>query len=105
MPRVTTQEHYRRHCFLRMLWCEPGLDIFFSLLCVSTQWQLHEYYCPNENLDEAEFKEHCQATDTKFPRLCYIVGKNFKVIEGFFMAASKVFGVDQAQMRQAIMVA
>lgn len=105
MPRITNQEHYRRHCFLRMLWCDPGLNIFFALLSVSAQWQLHEYYRPAEDLNEAEFKRHCQAIVTKAPQLRHVVGKHFKVIEDLFVAASKAFGVDQAQMRQAVAMA
>jgi hypothetical protein len=103
MPRVTSLEHYRRHRFLQMLWREPGLDIFFALLLTPAQWQLHEYYQPDEDLDELEFSQQRGSIDRRHPTLCHVAGKHFKLIESAFIAASREFGANEAQMNRAVM--
>src|SRR5680860_695176 len=103
MPRVTSSEHYRRHRFLQMLWREPGLDILFSLLDTPAQWQLHDYYQPDQDIDEFKFNQLRNAIDRKDPARCHVVGRHFRLIEDGFVAASRAFGADQGQMRQAIM--
>lgn len=105
MPRVTNSEHYRRHQFLQMLWREPGLDVFFSLIGTTAQWRLHDYYQPDKDLDEADFNRHRKAVDRDNPLLTHVVGKNFRTIESAFVVVSREFGVDQNQMCRAIAAA
>jgi len=105
MPRVTSSEHYRRHRFLQMLWREPGLDRLFSLLDTPAQWQLHDYYQPDQDLDEVEFNQLRRAVDRKDPARRHVVGRHFRLLEESFVAASRAFGADQDQMQSAIAAA
>lgn len=105
MSRITDQEQYRRYQFLQMLWCESKLQVFWALLSLPAQWQIHEYYRPAEELSPTELNDHLQKLKTQRPELSRVAGRHFKYLEAVFTAASRAYGVNQEQMQTAIMVA
>jgi hypothetical protein len=102
MPRVTDAEHYRRHQLLYAIWHQPGLRSLLSLLSVSAQWNLHEYYFLSRRFNQSGFTTRRQAIDREQPELRHVVGKHFKIIERSFAAASRAHGISAQQMQTAI---
>lgn len=104
MTRVSCAEYYRRHCFVRMLFSEPALQIFFTVLNMNKQWELHQYYATDHDFSELEFLEHRRELDKRSPSLGHRAGKHFKVLECAFIEASRAQGFTRQQMKQAVTV-
>jgi hypothetical protein len=85
-----------------MIWTEPGLSSLFALLPLQAQWDLHDYYQPDQELDEAAFNQSRAELDRSRPYLIHQAGKHFRVLESTFVKLSRDYGVDPEQMSRAI---
>ncbi|PPI07380.1 hypothetical protein [Rathayibacter sp. AY1B8] len=102
MPRVDSAEHFRRHQFLRLVFQDQSLQIFFALLDLTKQFDIHEYYATDRDYGEQEFLEHRKELDVKHPSMRNEVGKSFKLIEGAFITASRAHGVTDEQREEIV---
>lgn len=101
MPRVPHSEHFRRHQFLRLVFQDQSLQIFFALLDLTKQFDLHEYYATDRDYGEQEFLEHRKELDATHP-MRNEVGKSFKLIESAFITASRAHGVMDEQREEIV---
>ncbi|WP_146076534.1 hypothetical protein [Rathayibacter sp. AY1A7] len=102
MPRITSSEHFRRHQFLRLVFQDQSLQVFFALLDLTKQFDIHEYYATDRDYGEQEFLEHRKELDVKHPSMRNEVGKSFKLIEGAFITASRAHGVTDEQRKEIV---
>lgn len=102
MSRVTNEEHFRRHQFLRLVFQDQSLQIFFALLDLTRQFDIHEYYATDRDYDEQEFLEHRKELDSTHPSMRNEVGKSLKLIEGAFITASRAHGVTDEQREEIV---
>jgi len=102
MPRVPHGEHFRRHQFLRLVFQDQSLQIFFALLDLTKQFDVHEYYATDRDYGEQEFLEHRKELDATHPTMRNEVGKSFKLIEGAFITASRAHGITDEQREEIV---
>lgn len=85
-----------------MIWTDPGLQGLFGPLTVEVQWQLHEYYQPSLDLDEASLTRLRTELDQPKPSLAHQAGKHFKLLESTFIRLSREYGATSQQIRRAV---
>lgn len=78
MSRLTANTHYQCHTFLRRLWLTH--DVLFSVLSVSAQQQLHDFYRPAVELTPQELQAHRKVVTTREPSLPNRAGKHYRRI-------------------------
>ncbi len=102
MPRITPKEQYRRHEFLRMLLEDPSLHIFFGLLSINAQMEIHQFYKSSLDMTESEFIDHVKYQNQIDPSLRHRAGKHYKFLEEAFVIASRAYGADDKMIIEAV---
>lgn len=102
MARITAPAQYKRHKILRLFKTENGLDLLFLLLPLRKQYQLHEYYATDADLDEAAFREHRRRLDEAYPSMVHEAGKSYRLIERTFTKLSNDAGYGPTVAREIL---
>jgi hypothetical protein len=102
MPRVTLKDQYNRYKFLRKLWCNRDLRIFYLLLSYKAQQELTDFYQPNEELTEEQFYSHLANIDKEPSDIFHTAGKYFKYLEQEYLAITEFCNNDQDMIKQVV---
>ena len=102
MPRVTLKQQYNRYKFLRKLWCNRDLRIFYLLLSYKAQQELVDFYQPNEELTEDQFRSYLVNIGKESSDLIHTTGKYFKHLEKEYLAITEFCNNDQDRIKQAV---
>ncbi len=76
MPRLTDKQYLKYRKYLRKLWLtRTGL---YANLLPTQQWQIHEYFRPDEELTDKQLLAHRKDITAQYPSLPHQAGRTIK---------------------------
>jgi hypothetical protein len=101
MPRVTNDEQYKRHLFLRTIWIDPISQPCWSVLSATEQWKLHTFYQAAEDLTVELFRVHLRTMRQDQPGNFQVCGKLYRQVEVAFVQQTRRTNTQQREQPES----
>jgi hypothetical protein len=93
VPRLSNTAYCGRHEFLQRAWYD--FQIIYTILSPQAQWDLHDYYRPQDDLSTERLITHREAITKQFPSLPNKAGKSYLYIHDICVLALEQADTEQ----------